>query len=171
MIAEKEKKSKTYREGKLDALTPEKINKIKAFAKEYIGKIIQRAKKQGREKGDLGEPGSSSRPTPEKHGDNDQEMSVEDTLELGEVLEDDDNSGDPSPASDRDAHERAPAAPVAVVGQDIDPDPDIEMSDAQVPRVVPVKIRRPTSVTTSVVKTSSRWEEKSSSAAAGRTGL
>lgn len=49
IIAEKEKKSESYREGKLDALSPEKVNKVKAFAKDYISKLLQRAKKKRRE--------------------------------------------------------------------------------------------------------------------------
>ena len=40
MIAEKEKKSSSYKEGKLDALSDEKIAKMKKFAKEYINKCV-----------------------------------------------------------------------------------------------------------------------------------
>ena len=40
MIAEKEKKSSSYKEGKLDALSDEKIAKMKKFAKEYINKYV-----------------------------------------------------------------------------------------------------------------------------------
>ena len=38
VIAEKEKKSTSYKEGKLDALSEEKVAKIKKFSKEYIHK-------------------------------------------------------------------------------------------------------------------------------------
>ncbi|KAK0189602.1 SET domain-containing protein [Armillaria mellea] len=49
IIAEKEKKSHSYREGKLDALSDEKVAKIKKFAKEYIGKILRKLEKQKRQ--------------------------------------------------------------------------------------------------------------------------
>lgn len=48
VIAEKEKKSSSYREGNLDALTEEKISKIKKFAKEYIAKILRKLEKSGK---------------------------------------------------------------------------------------------------------------------------
>jgi hypothetical protein len=48
VIAEKEKKSSSYREGTLDALSEEKISKIKKFAKEYIAKILRKLDKSGK---------------------------------------------------------------------------------------------------------------------------
>lgn len=48
MIADKEKKSSSYREGKLDALSEEKIIKIKKFAKDYISKILRKMEKSGK---------------------------------------------------------------------------------------------------------------------------
>lgn len=48
MIVEKEKKSSSYREGKLDALSEEKIMKIKKFSKEYISKILRKMEKSGK---------------------------------------------------------------------------------------------------------------------------
>lgn len=48
VIAEKEKKSSSYREGNLDALSEEKISKIKKFAKEYITKILRKLEKSGK---------------------------------------------------------------------------------------------------------------------------
>jgi len=56
VIAEKEKKSSSYREGKLDALSEEKVSKIKKFAKEYIAKILRKLEKSGKHDG----PSSSS---------------------------------------------------------------------------------------------------------------
>jgi histone-lysine N-methyltransferase SETD2 len=38
IITEKEKKSTSYKEGKLDTLSDDKIAKIKKFSKEYIHK-------------------------------------------------------------------------------------------------------------------------------------
>ena len=42
VIADKEKKSSSYRERKLDALSEEKIMKIKKFSKDYINKILRK---------------------------------------------------------------------------------------------------------------------------------
>ncbi|KZT68078.1 hypothetical protein DAEQUDRAFT_766652 [Daedalea quercina L-15889] len=58
IIAEKEKKSSSYREGRLDALSDEKVVKIKKFAKEYIAKILRKMEKKRRESG--GGPSSAS---------------------------------------------------------------------------------------------------------------
>ncbi|KAF8154094.1 hypothetical protein B0H34DRAFT_661470 [Crassisporium funariophilum] len=48
VIAEKEKKSSSYREGRLDSLSDEKVAKIKKFAKEYITKIIRKLEKSSK---------------------------------------------------------------------------------------------------------------------------
>ena len=61
MIAEKEKKSSSYREGKLDALSEEKIMKIKKFSKDYINKILRKMEKSGKR---LKPPISTMLPTP-----------------------------------------------------------------------------------------------------------
>ncbi|KAF7793530.1 hypothetical protein EIP86_004644 [Pleurotus ostreatoroseus] len=47
VIAEKEKKSHSYKENKLDALSEEKVVKIKKFAKEYIAKVLRKLEKAG----------------------------------------------------------------------------------------------------------------------------
>ncbi|KAL0575092.1 histone methyltransferase set2 [Marasmius crinis-equi] len=48
-IAEREKKSSAYKEGKLDSLSDEKTAKIKKYAKEYItNKILRKVGKSGR---------------------------------------------------------------------------------------------------------------------------
>ena len=47
MIADKEKKSSSYKESKLDALSDEKVAKIKKFAKEYIAKVLRKMEKSG----------------------------------------------------------------------------------------------------------------------------
>ncbi|TFY61091.1 hypothetical protein EVJ58_g4716 [Rhodofomes roseus] len=51
IIAEKEKKSSSFREGRLDTLSDEKVVKIKKFAKEYIAKILRKMDKKRRESG------------------------------------------------------------------------------------------------------------------------
>lgn len=48
VIADKEKKSASYRDGKLDALSEEKVIKIKKFSKDYIGKILRKMEKSGK---------------------------------------------------------------------------------------------------------------------------
>ncbi|KAG5644281.1 hypothetical protein DXG03_008766 [Asterophora parasitica] len=45
IIADKEKKSSSYKEGRLDKLSDEKVVKIKKFAKEYIAKILRKLEK------------------------------------------------------------------------------------------------------------------------------
>jgi len=46
IIAEKEKKSSSYKEGRLDSLSDEKKTKVKKFAKEYIVKIMHKLEKR-----------------------------------------------------------------------------------------------------------------------------
>ncbi|KAF8966903.1 hypothetical protein BDZ97DRAFT_1917169 [Flammula alnicola] len=48
IISEKEKKSSSYRDGKLDSLSEEKQAKIKKYAKEYIAKIIRKKEKSSK---------------------------------------------------------------------------------------------------------------------------
>ncbi|KAJ7701547.1 hypothetical protein B0H17DRAFT_1244351 [Mycena rosella] len=50
LIADKEKKSSSYRDNKLEALSDEKVTKIKKFAKEYIAKVVRKAQKSGHRK-------------------------------------------------------------------------------------------------------------------------
>ena len=57
IIAEKEKKSSSYKEGRLDALSDEKVAKIKKFAKEYISKVLRKLEKS---KSASSKPSSSS---------------------------------------------------------------------------------------------------------------
>ena len=45
IIAEKEKKSSSYKNAKLDSLSEEKVTKIKKFAKDYIAKILRKLDK------------------------------------------------------------------------------------------------------------------------------
>lgn len=48
MIAEKEKRSQSYKDNKLDTLSDEKVVKIKKFSKEYITKILRKLEKSKR---------------------------------------------------------------------------------------------------------------------------
>ena len=45
IIAEKEKKSSSYKDNKLDVLSDEKTSKIKKFAREYIHKVLHKLEK------------------------------------------------------------------------------------------------------------------------------
>ncbi|KAI0063379.1 hypothetical protein BV25DRAFT_424390 [Artomyces pyxidatus] len=56
IIAEKEKKSSSYKDSKLEALSEEKTAKVKKYAREYIQKVIHKLEKAGK----LRKPDSSS---------------------------------------------------------------------------------------------------------------
>lgn len=45
-IADKEKKSSSYKENRLETLSDEKVAKIKKFAKEYITKLLRKLEKR-----------------------------------------------------------------------------------------------------------------------------
>lgn len=66
VIAEKEKKSSSYREGRLDALSDEKAAKIKKFAKEYIVKVLRKLEKSKSKQ-------SPSKPSSSHHRDREQD--------------------------------------------------------------------------------------------------
>ncbi|CCM05915.1 uncharacterized protein FIBRA_08153 [Fibroporia radiculosa] len=111
IIAEKEKKSSTYQEGKLDLLSDEKVIKIKKFAKEYIAKILRKLEKVGQrrisssaDKGDTAmvtlASGSTSTPNDASLPD----ISAEDTMDLDDDSLEHDLSP-PDSASPPEAHE------------------------------------------------------------------
>lgn len=60
VIAEKEKKSSSYKNSKLEALSEEKVVKIKKFSKEYIAKVLRKLEKSGKRS----KPSNSVLPTP-----------------------------------------------------------------------------------------------------------
>ncbi|KXN83993.1 Histone-lysine N-methyltransferase, H3 lysine-36 specific [Leucoagaricus sp. SymC.cos] len=57
LIAEKEKKSASYKENRLEALSDEKVTKIKKFCRDYITKLLRKLEKSSKGQ----QPGSSSR--------------------------------------------------------------------------------------------------------------
>ncbi|TDL26882.1 hypothetical protein BD410DRAFT_782971 [Rickenella mellea] len=121
VISEKEKKSQSYQSGKLDALSEEKVTKIKKFAKEYIAKVLRKLDKSGRVRPPAS-AGSTSNlsATPTSviaNGEDSVEMSLENTLDLED---DDDDTEDPSPATD--VHGTEPDVSVMEVD-----DPDCQM--------------------------------------------
>ncbi|KAH9920885.1 SET domain-containing protein [Epithele typhae] len=80
VIADKEKKSTSYKEGKLDALSDEKVIKIKKFAKEYIAKVLRKLEKSGSRRKQPSTAASSS--TPDSRADK------EDTLIATAIVDD-----------------------------------------------------------------------------------
>ncbi|OAX37722.1 hypothetical protein K503DRAFT_719344 [Rhizopogon vinicolor AM-OR11-026] len=92
VIAEKEKKSSSYKDGKLDALSDEKTSKIKKFAKEYIVKVLRRLEKSKRKASSSDGPAASSFANADEHeqeegGDVPMMMSVEEAMDLGDGSE------------------------------------------------------------------------------------
>jgi histone-lysine N-methyltransferase SETD2 len=92
IIADKEKKSSSYKESKLDALSDDKVAKIKKFSKEYIAKILHKMEKSGKKRNGSSSThagSSASAETPNSHGDIDgadtvmAEMTVEEAMDLG----------------------------------------------------------------------------------------
>ncbi|KAL5520449.1 hypothetical protein ACEPAG_9673 [Sanghuangporus baumii] len=195
IIAEKEKRSHSYQQGKLDALSDEKVIKIKKFAKEYIAKLLRRLEKQNSE----GKPSSShtsSRPSgsgsgstgkdAERDRDHEPMMSVEDALDLGpddneledEGLEDEEEekSGDPSPASDLTG--RGPGPAVTVVGRDVsvdaadlDADGDVQMGGGRSGGMSRKSFGSSTTPTPTSSPLKSRWDQAPGSSSSIPTGL
>ncbi|EGO02917.1 hypothetical protein SERLA73DRAFT_47203 [Serpula lacrymans var. lacrymans S7.3] len=127
IIAEKEKKSSSYKDGKLDALSDEKVTKIKKFSKEYIAKVLRKLEKTKRK------PSSSSgthdkrrdssmtlrSPQPDgDDGDGDMAMTVEQAMDMdgdsasedgdANMDGDDDDDGDRTRVEGLGEHELPP---------------------------------------------------------------
>ena len=94
VIAEKEKKSQSYKDGKLDALSEEKTSKIKKFSKEYIAKVLRKLEKSGKRRKPVSTAGSSS--TPDSRLDNDDTVVPAATVDevMGFDAQDDNDNGD-----------------------------------------------------------------------------
>ncbi|KAI1789708.1 hypothetical protein LXA43DRAFT_892413 [Ganoderma leucocontextum] len=102
VIAEKEKKSSGYKEGKLDAFSEEKTVKIKKFAKEYIAKVLHKLEKAGKRRKPISTAASSS--TPDSRADNNDaavpDAFVEDIMDLRPDDDDEDINLDGNDASE-----------------------------------------------------------------------
>lgn len=101
IIAEKEKKSSSYKDGKLDVLSDEKTAKIKKFAKEYIIKVLRKHEKSKRKASSSTAPAASLAIEENDHeegGDVPVVMSVDEAMDLGDGSEseadDTDRGGD-----------------------------------------------------------------------------
>jgi hypothetical protein len=116
IIAEKEKKSSSYKDNKLDALSDEKKAKIKKFAREYIHKVLHRLEKGKRRPPDSGSGASAqshhhdtNTTTPSQQGEDggdaemevEMEMSVEEAMDLS-ADEDEPNGVDMDADGDED---------------------------------------------------------------------
>lgn len=119
IIADKEKKSSSYKDGKLDSLSDEKVAKIKKFSKEYIARILRKMEKSGdkRKGSSSSAPGptqagsSTSLETPNSHGDpNGSDIPMTDmTVEEAMDLEDDSGSEDDGEAIDMEGRCNPPS--------------------------------------------------------------
>ncbi|KAI0092307.1 hypothetical protein BDY19DRAFT_884269 [Irpex rosettiformis] len=106
IISEKEKKSSSYKEGRLDSLSDEKKVKIKKFAKEYVVKIVRRIEKSKRKSLSHRDRNPSSSSKLSSHHDDDVPGSpvhnADDTMDVdfGPVEVDEDDSDAEPPASE-----------------------------------------------------------------------
>ncbi|KAK0200857.1 hypothetical protein DFS33DRAFT_1265721 [Desarmillaria ectypa] len=94
IITEKEKKSRSYRDGKLDALSDEKVAKIKKFAKEYIRKVLRKSEKRKRIDAVVEATPSGSADTPDSAGGDefvDIPVTMEDAMDIADYESDDDD--------------------------------------------------------------------------------
>ncbi|KAF4588782.1 histone methyltransferase set2 [Pleurotus pulmonarius] len=101
IIVEKEKKASSYREGRLDSLSEEKVAKIKKFSKEYIAKVLHKLRKARRESSSTAGLPSSSSTTLDTPTEHDETPNVE--MKFEDIVSD--------PESDDDADDEAMGAP------------------------------------------------------------
>lgn len=120
VIAEKEKKSSSYKESRLESLSDEKVSKIKKFSKDYIAKVLHKLEKSSKRPKHSGSSTKDATPsssmimdTPNSNdggegtegvaGDSGMQMSVEEAM----GMDHDDDDID----SDTDDEEQQPEAP------------------------------------------------------------
>ncbi|PCH43100.1 SET domain-containing protein [Wolfiporia cocos MD-104 SS10] len=131
IIAEKEKKSVSYKEGRLDSLSEEKVTKIKKFAKEYIAKILRKLEKAGQRRppdssGVMTASTSASAATPD-----DVDADAEGDISLQSVMPDLDGDGD----ADADGDEE-------MADESFDPPDSVSPQEGAVPPATPVPEER-----------------------------
>lgn len=113
IIAEKEKKSSAYKDGRLDALSDEKVVKIKKYAKEYIAKLVHKLKKKRKSSSDLVTSPSTSTPAHAGLEDAQEnshlpEISVEDVMDMDHDDADDAMDQDDDDEDDGSGHLHSP---------------------------------------------------------------
>jgi len=131
LIVEKEKKSSSYKENKLEALSDEKVSKIKRFSREYITKLVRKLEKAGGSRKVGLKPSTSRRgqghhathththtpstsaATPSSAHEDAQldavemEMSVEEVVDVGDdSMDDDDDDGGGGGGDDGHPHQK-----------------------------------------------------------------
>jgi len=130
LIVEKEKKSSSYKENKLEALSDEKVSKIKRFSREYITKLVRKLEKAGGSRKVGSKPSASRRgqghhathththtpstsaATPSSAHEDAQldvvemEMSVEEVVDVGDDSMDDDDDGGGGGGDDGHPHQK-----------------------------------------------------------------
>ncbi|KAN0141834.1 hypothetical protein V8E53_000296 [Lactarius tabidus] len=124
IIAEKEKKSSSFKENKLDALSDEKKAKIKKFAREYVHKILHRLERNKR----TGRPtttGTTTPVTPQRGGADGMPPPLDDEVDMSVDGDDDDDDDDEAAAAmDLSADEEG-------VDEDDEPTPvDVEPAES-----------------------------------------
>ncbi|KAI0688016.1 hypothetical protein BC835DRAFT_1285649 [Cytidiella melzeri] len=101
VIADKEKKSSSYKEGRLDSLSEEKKAKMKKFAKEYVAKIVRKLQKSKHKPSSSSSQQTLHASTSTTHSAHDQDSGspIHDAADLMEVDVDaaDDSDAEPSP--------------------------------------------------------------------------
>ncbi|KAJ7456920.1 hypothetical protein FB451DRAFT_1341958 [Mycena latifolia] len=139
LIADKEKKSSSYRDNKLEALSDEKVTKIKKFAKEYIAKVVRKAEKSGhkhRPPSSSATQGTSSAvDTPNSIDGVDTvmtEMTVEEAMDMDPASESEDEGAD-ADAGDVDMEMEMKVDEMGQPGIGIDPPPIDAMADVSPP--------------------------------------
>ncbi|KAM6493353.1 histone methyltransferase [Amanita muscaria] len=113
VISQKERKSSTFKEGKLDSLSEEKTAKIKKFAKEYIAKIMRKVEKSKRDRPPAstastaasGETPSLPNDTPQSGEGADASTSMQMSVEEAMDMEFDSESEAPDDHDDHDDRE------------------------------------------------------------------
>lgn len=138
MIADKEKKSSSYKESKLDALSDEKVVKIKKFAKEYIAKVLRKMEKSGeKRKGSSSSTttatqatSSASNDTPNSHEEGDvvmedmpTELDLPEEMDLGS--DSDSDVGDEDEGPQGHGSSSAPPPDLKDEAMDAWPDPSL----------------------------------------------
>lgn len=117
IVAEKEKKSHNYKENKLDALSDEKVAKIKKFSKEYIAKILRKLEKSGQRRkpsssiSNLGASTSSTHSpqvdanSPHQMNDHDGDDTPDDAMDVDHAIDGDRRNGsDPTDSPNDSAY-------------------------------------------------------------------
>ena len=118
IIADKEKKSSSYKDSKLDSLSDEKVAKIKKFAKEYIAKVLHKMEKSSKKRNSSSSTmhaSSTSAETPNSHGDGDggdvvmADITVEQAMDLEEDSASDEDRNDEHQEADQSPDPCSPA--------------------------------------------------------------